>query len=134
MKLATTSMIHLYHCATLLIILNQWTYLHLIDYWWKETSAEVLLITCVCVCVCVWFPSTVEASPDWNKTINVMPEIRPAIANIQNEQQKHYKMVWNIFKVNNKNTSTSLTSSWCCYSFNINLIFLCHVTVYRGPG
>ena len=32
----------------------------------------------VCVCVCL-FPSTVEASLDWNKTINVMPEIKPAI-------------------------------------------------------
>ena len=31
----------------------------------------------VCVCVCL-FPSTVEASPDRNKT-NVMPEIRPAM-------------------------------------------------------
>ena len=29
------------------------------------------------VCVCI--PSTVTASPDWNKTINVMPEIIPAI-------------------------------------------------------
>ena len=35
---------------------------------------------CVCVCVCVClFPFTVEASPDWNKTINVMPEIKPAM-------------------------------------------------------
>ena len=28
--------------------------------------------------VCL-FPSTVKASPDWNKTINVMPGIRPAM-------------------------------------------------------
>ena len=35
-------------------------------------------LVCVCLCVCV-FPSTVEASPDWNKTINAMPEIRPAM-------------------------------------------------------
>ena len=39
-----------------------------------------LLVLCVCVCVCVCvFPSTVKASPDCNKTINVMPEIRPAM-------------------------------------------------------
>ena len=37
-----------------------------------------LLLCYVCVCVYL-FPSTVEASPDWNKTINVMPEIRPAM-------------------------------------------------------
>ena len=43
------------------------------------------LCVCVCVCVCVCacaracvFPSTLKASPDWNKT-NVMPEIRPTI-------------------------------------------------------
>ena len=37
---------------------------------------------CVCMYVCVYvslFPSTVKASPDWNKTIYVMPEIRPAM-------------------------------------------------------
>ena len=38
----------------------------------------VYVYVCVCVCVCV-FPSTVKASPDWNKTINVMPEIRSAM-------------------------------------------------------
>ena len=30
--------------------------------------------------------------------------------------KKHYKRVWNIFKVNNKNTRmTSMTSFWCFY-------------------
>ena len=41
-----------------------------------DKNSNILL--CVCVCVCL-FPSTVEASPDWNKAINVMPEIRPAM-------------------------------------------------------
>ena len=40
----------------------------------KGCSASVS----VCMYICV-FPSTVKASPDWNKTINVMPEIRPAM-------------------------------------------------------
>ena len=33
----------------------------------------VRVCVCVCVCVCLFF-STVKASPDWSKTINVMPE------------------------------------------------------------
>ena len=47
----------------------------------KELALYCLLVcVCVCVCVCVdLFPSTVEASPDSNKTMNVMPEIRPAM-------------------------------------------------------
>ena len=36
------------------------------------------LCVCECVCGCV-FPSTVKASPDWSKKINVMPEIRLAM-------------------------------------------------------
>ena len=40
--------------------------------------ARACVRACVCVCVCV-FPSTVKASPKLNKTINVMPEIRPAM-------------------------------------------------------
>ena len=44
-----------------------------------KNSYEVSICYCrVCVCVCL-FPSTVAASPDRNKTINVMPEIRPAM-------------------------------------------------------
>ena len=43
------------------------------------TAIQVITV-CVYVCVCVClFPSTVEAFPDWNKTINVMPGIRPAL-------------------------------------------------------
>ena len=55
---------------------------------------RVCVCVCVCVRVCVWvggwvgacvrvcvclFPSTVEASPNWHKTINVMPDIWPAM-------------------------------------------------------
>ena len=42
-----------------------------------KSSCQQVFKHCVRVCVCL-FPSTVEASPDWNKT-NVMPEIRPAM-------------------------------------------------------
>ena len=49
--------------------------------WGFETCSlfkGMMFILSVCVCVCL-FPSTVEASPDWKKTINVMPEIRPML-------------------------------------------------------
>ena len=50
---------------------------------------KTLLRVCVCVCVCVCvsvcvFPSTINASPDWNKTISVVPEIRPAMLRWRN--------------------------------------------------
>ena len=48
----------------------------------------------VCVCVCV-FPSTVKASPDWNKKINVIPEIRPA------------KLCWGNYSVSSTFVTTS---------------------------
>ena len=41
-------------------------------------SVCVSVFVCVCVCVCLYL-FTVKASPDWKKTINVMPEFRSAI-------------------------------------------------------
>ena len=41
---------------------------------------NVWVTAVVCVCVCAYlFPSIIEASSDWNKTINVTSEIRPAM-------------------------------------------------------
>ena len=54
----------------------------------KKIIWSMCMYVCMCVCVracvraCVrvcLFPSTVKASPDWNKTIDVMPEIRPTM-------------------------------------------------------
>ena len=43
----------------------------------RSTRLEVFKrLQAVCVCL---FPFTVEDSPDSNKIINVMPEIRPAM-------------------------------------------------------
>ena len=81
---------HLLH-QHLLIIQDPWTY----KIYTKEVTHTKLGLcylyvlplavvclelasSCVCVCVCV-FSSTVKASPDWNKTINVMPEIKSAM-------------------------------------------------------
>ena len=50
----------------------------LINYLNLSNCSQKQLLASVCVCVHV-FPSTIKASLDWNKTINVIPEIRPAI-------------------------------------------------------
>ena len=52
----------------------------LINYLLSKAVACLCVCVYVCVCVCVHvFPSTIKASLDWNKTINVIPEFRPAI-------------------------------------------------------
>ena len=48
-----------------------------VEFYEYKMYLDVCVYMCVYVCVCL-FPSTVEASPDWNKT-NVMPEIRSAM-------------------------------------------------------
>ena len=46
----------------------------------RRCVCGVCVCSCVCLCLCVFvFCSTIKASPDYNKTINVMPEIRPAV-------------------------------------------------------
>ena len=44
----------------------------------SKYSSGARVRVCVHVCPCV-FPSAVKTSPDWNKTINVVPDIRPSM-------------------------------------------------------
>ena len=53
------------------------------EQWACRKIQERINDDCVCVCVCL-FSSTVEASHDWNKTINVIPEIRPVMLRWEN--------------------------------------------------
>ena len=64
------------------VVALMYNQIHLHTCWLSIIDHTDCVFVCVCVCVCVFmclFPSTVEASPDWNKTINVMPEIKPAM-------------------------------------------------------
>ena len=65
---------------------------------WTIFTLELLLCY---VCVLCLFFSTVEASLDCNKTMNVTPEIKPAMLRWGNHWGKCCKIIRNFFRLKN---------------------------------
>ena len=72
-----------------------------------------------------------------NELINLQPNVEFRLQNyprqhllVKSQQWKHQNNNWNLFKVNNKDTTTtSMASSWCSSLFIVNFEQISHIVL-----